>query len=196
MPKGIYLFHLEVAGEGLPGSDAYASDKYRSGYWQGDWLKIADTRFDTPPGYQQTPPSAQGYQRIWYKLVDIRKASDAFVELFDPDLNKIASVQGDKEVNGDVNGTVWNYADVPFTSITTGGEYVLLVSAKDDDGQWDKAHRQRWALQHNVKNIQVAVINIANTKGFAGGTAFTRAKEAWDPQKAIKGDWQQGNNEP
>jgi hypothetical protein len=172
MPKGVYLFTLKACGES-PNIPAYATDVYRSGGWgtvnphpnvpeqESPWLAIGAVQFNTPPGYEQVAPPAQGHVRVWYKLVERfgKRAAQAYVLLFGPDLRVVAGpVVGGREVNTNANGAVWNRADVPFQP-TEEGEYVFLVCAQDDERDRYKGHLPRWALQRGVKRLIPLAVN-------------------------------------
>jgi len=173
MPKGIYLFTLKTHAEGPNFIPVYAADVYRSGQWgnvnsvpelpdeESPWLRIAQTSVQVI-GYNQT--TGVTTVRVGYVMTELRTvpASSAWVEIYDPDVQLVTSKAGGTTVN-DPNAApttwVWNYVDIDL-SIDKLGTYIFLVSANDGEAIIDKGHRQRPALQHNVRldNPQKVVV--------------------------------------
>jgi hypothetical protein len=149
MPKGIYLFTVEAARETPQGSAVYATDKYRSGYWQSSWLRVAQISLEFR---NYNPTTGTVTVKVGYALTELFgvQASSAWMEVRDPDLWLVTSQAGGTVVN-DPNANpltwMWNYLEITVP-MNRGGVYTFLVSAVDNEVTRDKEHRRRPALQN------------------------------------------------
>jgi len=130
--------------------------------------------------------------RVSYQLQDTKPASQAGVELYDPDLLSMTGI-----TDGTAITPAWNEAGIS-TNMDVCGTYRFVFWALDNHPEMDKAHRQKPALEVNKAIFTSPAANFAfhtfwGLKGSTRAAAQAAAQEQdkvwgwiWDPQA---GQW-------
>jgi len=155
-PAGLYTFDIQVQG-----ACPYDQDRMRSS------LTI---------GNHDVVMVENGKYRVSYVLQDSKDASQAGVDVYDFNLQKMTGI-----TDGTAKSPTVNTADISL-QIDAGGTYRFVFWAIDDHPETDKAHRRKPALEVNQGTPIPTAANCwakdANTK--------EAAKKATDAQHKVQ----------
>jgi len=137
-PAGLYVFDIEVIGI-APGYDEY-------------WLRSRLLRIGEHFPKYITPRVIEG----WYVLYSIRDAYEAWMEVYNPDLDKVATARG--TTHSIPEGTQpseqdWNKTIRVWVGFDRVGVWRFVFWARDDCIEFYKSHRRKLTHAANQKQI-------------------------------------------
>jgi len=161
-PAGLYTFDIKVNGKTPDGLVLnYDKDRMRSSA-----LKIGD--HDVQELFPEDSPEeienlndVRNY-RFTYLLCDSKDASRAWVEIYDPNLQKIDEVS-----DGVAKCPASNQVD-KSVEIGEPGTYYFVFRAIDNHLETDKAHRQKPALEVNKRKGYPPAVDYDNISAVKG----------------------------
>lgn len=158
-PKGIYLFTWTVGGIGQtpPTTD---SDK-------STFLMVTTTE---PEAELVSDDGTTAVYNVSYTLTSApsRSATEGKIDVYDPelDLHNTTALEA-ADLTPGAHAVV-----LTVPSPERAGAYVFLISANDDHDDKDRAHRIRWALQHNQRDSPPPTIGFTHYDGAIHGRLF------------------------
>lgn len=135
-PSGLYTFDVEVMGP------AY--------YYDADWLRSRNLKVGEHKVKFITPRVIEG----WYVLYSNRDASEAWMEVYDPDFEKVAEVTGTTHAIPESTTPAeqdWNKTERMRVGFDKIGTWFFVFWAKDNFPDFDKAHRRKTCLPLNTE---------------------------------------------
>ena len=136
--KGLYSFDIQVIGP------AY--------YYDADWLRSRLLRVGEHEVKFITPRVIEG----WYVLYSNRDASEAWMEVYDPDLEKVTEAMGTTHAipeNATPTEQDWNKTVRAWAGFDKVGIWRFVFWARDNFFDFDKAHRRKLTIACNQKQI-------------------------------------------
>ncbi len=136
--KGLYSFDIQVIGP------AY--------YYDADWLRSKLLRVGEHEVKFITPRVIEG----WYVLYSNRDASEAWMEVYDPDLEKVAEAIGTTHAipeNTTPTEQDWNKTVRAWAGFDKVGIWRFVFWARDNFFDFDKAHRRKLTIACNQRRV-------------------------------------------
>ena len=137
-PAGLYVFDIDVIGI-APGYDE-------------DWLRSRLLRIGEHFPKYITPRVIEG----WYVLYSIRDAYEAWMEVYNPDLDKVTTAQGTTHSipeGAQLSEKDWNKTIRVWVGFDKVGVWRFVFWARDDCIEFYKPHRRKLAHAANQKRV-------------------------------------------
>ena len=136
--KGLYSFDIQVVGP------AY--------HYDADWLRSRAMRVGEHKVKFITPRVIEG----WYVLYSNRDASEAWMEVYDPDLTKVTEATGTTHAipeNTMPTEQDWNKTVRAWARFDKVGTWRFVFWARDNFPEFNKAHRRKLTIACNQKQV-------------------------------------------
>ena len=160
-PASLYAFDVEVKGP------AY--------YYDADWLRSRNLKVGEHKVKFITSRVIEG----WYVLYSNRDASEAWMEVYDPDFEKVTEVTGTTHAipeNTTPTEQDWNKTGRAWVGFDKIGTWFFVFWAKDNFPDFDKAHRKKICLPLNTERPKGWILSYGYI--YADGLDTTRLADS------------------